>query len=435
MDDTGSNTFLLFSDVHFNPFTDASLVPKLAASDESAWKAIFSSSSQMTYPAYGEDSNYTLFESTLDNMAAQAGNVKTILYPGDILCHNFGKLYATLTGDTSQSGLNAFIQKTVQFFTQEVDNRFPTATVLVANGNIDSALDSIGSRPGDPYLGLTTASIAQTFFNNDADRLAFASTYSQNGSYAVEPDGPTGLKYIVLNDNLWADQYVAPGAGMEELSWFASELADSAQNSQKAYVVGHIPTGINTAAVVSNYEQTGKITYTGNLDDSYNNAFTALESAYSATIAATFTGHLHNDDFRLMGDGSGTTELTRIAPGVSPVFDSNPGYQVYTYDPESYSLLDETTYNLNLQSSTPTWGEEYNYAETYGQSLATPQAWQAVYTSILTNPVSLAAYVAYQNQDATSQNPITAANALIYLLAPGFTTSAAFNAAAAALAG
>ena len=155
----------------------------------------------------------------------------------------------------------------------------------------------------------------------------------------------------------------------------------------------------------------------------------ALESTYASTIAATFTGHLHNDDFRLMAadDGSGAAALLRIAPGISPYLDSNPGYQLYRYDTGTFSLLDETTYTLDLQAAAPAWSREYDYAATYGQSLATPQEWQAVYAGILTNPVSQAAYIQYKNQDATSQNPITAANAAAYLLAPGYVTPAALQ--------
>ncbi len=440
MADPGNpGAFLLFSDVHFDPFADPSLVPALAASDASAWKGILSSSSQTAYAAYGSDSNYALFESALDDMAARAGTVSTILYPGDILSHDFPQDYAALTGDPSQAGLDAFAQKTVQFFVQEVDSRFPDAMVLVADGNCDTdnMLGSIGARPGDAYLSSTAPILSQAFFNDDADRAAFAASYSMGGYYAVEPDGPTGLKYVVLNDNLWITQYDDPGPGLVELSWFASQLADSAQDFQKVWVVAHIPVGASASFTADSLSQTGQIDYSGNLDDGFNNAFTALELAYDATIKATFTGHTHNDDFRLItaSDGSGAANLVRIAPSISPVFDNNPGYQIYTYDTQTFSLQNETTYNLDLQSSAPAWGKEYDYAETYGQSLATPREWLAVYAGILTNPASQAAYINHLTQDATSQNPVTTANLSIYLLTPGFATPASFNAAAALAAG
>jgi hypothetical protein len=430
------DTLLLFSDVHFDPFADPSLVTALAASDVSAWKTILSSSSKTSYPAYGSDSNYALFESALDDMAARAGNVTTIIYPGDTLSHHFDKDYATLTGDTSRTGLDSFIQKTVDFFVQEVDSRFPDATVLMAIGNNDSALGDYASTPGDPYLSSTAPAISQAFFNNDADRAAFAASYAMGGYYAVEPDGPTGLKYIVLNDVYWSARVDDPGPGVVELSWFASELADSARDFQKVWVVMHIPNGTDASSSASDFDATGKADYKGYLSDGFNNAFTALESAYDATITATFAGHTHRDDFRLIAadNSPSVAELIRVSPAITTYTGSNPSYQLYSYDAQSTSLLDETTYSLDLQSSAPTWNTEYNYAETYGQGLATPQEWQAVYADILTNPVSQAAYINYHNGDATSQNTITAANASVYLLAPGFTTPAAFNAAAAVLA-
>jgi len=43
-----SDSFLFFSDVHFNPFAD----PSLVASDVSAWKGILASSSKTAYAAY-----------------------------------------------------------------------------------------------------------------------------------------------------------------------------------------------------------------------------------------------------------------------------------------------------------------------------------------------------------------------------------------------
>jgi hypothetical protein len=432
-----SNTFLLFGDVHFNPFADPSLVPSLAASDESQWKSILASSTQVAYATYGQDTNYSLFESALDDMAARAGNVSTVIYPGDVLGHNFGEEYASLTGDTSQAGLNSFIQKTVQFFTQEVESRFPNATVIMADGNADSALGAVGSSPGDPYLAIAAPIFGQAFFNDATSQAVFETSFAMGGYYAVSPDGPTGIKYISLNDNLWTSQNGDSSAGMIELSWFASELADSAQNFQKVYVVTHIPVGAATSLVADNYEVTGQLGYSGNLENSFNNAFEGLELAYSSTIAANFAGHTHDDDFRLIGDGTslGAEELMRVTPSISPVFGNNPGYQIYTYNPQDFSLIDETTYTLDLQSTSPTWSQEYDYAQAYGQDLATPAAWNTVYAEIMTNPVSQAAYFNNLSQGATSEKELTASTVMATLLTPGFTTPTTYNAVGALLAG
>lgn len=431
------NSFLLFGDVHFNPFSDPSLVPKLVASDASQWKSILASSKQTAYAAYGQDTNYALFESALNDMSARAGDVSTIIYPGDVLGHNFGEQYASLTGDTSQAGLNAFIQKTVEFFTREVKSHFPNATVIMADGNSDSALGAVGSSPGDPYLSIAAPIVGQAFFKNAEDQAAFETGFSAGGYYAVSPDGPTGLKYISLNDNLWTSQNGDTAAGMAEMSWFASELADSARNLQKVYVVTHIPVGAAASLVATGYEKTGQISYVGNLENDFNNAFEGLELAYSSTIAGNFAGHTHNDDFRLIGGvaTSGAEELMRVTPSISPVFGNNPGYQVYTYNPLDFSLVDETTYTLDLQSRSPAWSQEYDYVRTYGQNLATPAAWNAAYTEILTNPAAQAVYFNNLSQGATGEKSLNASTIAATLLAPGFTSPAAYNAAGALLAG
>jgi len=433
----GTDSFLLFSDVHFNPFADPSLVPALASSDVSSWKGILASSKNTSASSYGRDSNYALFESALNDMSARAGNVSTIIYPGDVLSHDFNQFYVAITKDKSQAGLDSFIQKTADFFVQEVHEHFPKSTVLIAIGNNDSALGNFGSKPGDPYLSGTTPAISKNFFTNDADRASFAAGYSQGGYYAVSPNGPTGQKFIVVNAINWTSQGTDPAAGAMELSWFQSELADSAQNNQKVWVVSHIPPGASSPDSEGTYGSgpAGKASYQGNLTNSFNDAFIGLELFYDKTIAATFTGHTHRDDFRLLtaSDGSGASEMVRISPAITPISGSNPSYRIVSYNTQNYSLIDETTYTLNLGSSSPAWSREYNYVQTYGQALSTPQGWQAVYAGILTNPALQSAYVNYSNGNAASINNITPANAPAYLLAPGFTTQESYNAAAALL--
>lgn len=427
-----ADAVLLFSDVHFDPFADPALVPALAATDVSGWKAIFEASGRTGYAAYGSDANYALFASALDDMAARAGGVDLILYPGDILSHDFGQTYAALTGDASQAGLDAFIQKTVSFFVAEVDSRFPEATVLAAIGNNDSALGDYGSRPGDPYLAGAAQVMGQAFFNTDADRTAFAASFAMGGYYALEPDGPTGVKYLVVNDVFWSTHAADPGPGILELAWFQAELADAARDFQKVWVVTHIPPGADAYATANAAATTGQIAYSGDLADPCNNAFVGLSVAYAGSIQASFAGHIHRDDFRLLAadPASAPVGLLRVALSVSPVYDNNPGYQVFTLDDRTGGLADAATFVLDLGAETPAWGLEYDYAAAYGQTLATPREWTAVYAGIAADPVSRAAYTAFHNGSATSQADITAATLPVYWLAIGQATPASFAAVA-----
>ena len=88
-----------------------------------------------------------------------------------------------------------------------------------------------------------------------------------------------------------------------------------------------------------------------------------------------------------------------------------------------------------LQSTSPTWSQEYDYAQTYGQDLATPAAWNTVYAEILANSVSQVTYFNKLSQGATSENEHTASTVVATLLTPGFTTSTTYNVVGALLAG
>lgn len=432
-----SKSFLFFSDVHFDPFADPKLVKSLAASDVSDWKNIFGSSGQTSPSAYGSDANYVLLESALDSMAATARKVDLIIFPGDVLAHNFEETYTALTGDASKNGLASFVQKTVDFFVKEVDSRFPAATVLVSIGNNDSVNGDYKSSPGDAYLQLTADSMSKAFFNTDADRAAFTLGYSTAGYYAVEPDGPAGVKYIVLNDIFWSDKSGQTAAGITELAWFASELADSARDSQKVWVVNHIPLGADAKGMAADFDTKG-FEYKGLMTDSFNNAFASLEIAYAPTIEATLAGHTHRDEFRLLSPEplSPFAGLTSISLSISPIDNNNPGYEIYTFAPSTGSLLDKTTYTRDLSKPGTSWIKEYDFSATYGQGLATPEEWRTVAAGILSQPASRDAYSTYYTAGAHSDpvSSVTPTNFPVYWLAATNVTPASYASSAALLA-
>lgn len=431
---TGS--VLVFSDVHFDPFADQALVPALAAADVSQWKSLFAASGQTAFSAYGKDTDYSLFESALDSMARTASGVDLIIFPGDALAHGFWSKYPALTGDASEAGLESFIQKTVTFFVGEVDSRFPDATVLWTIGNNDSADGDYKSAPGDAYFSLTAPAVASAFLGNDADRAAFLTGYSQGGYYALEPDGPTGIRYVVLNDIYWSEKSEETAAGVMELAWFAGELADAARDFQKVWVVTHIPVGADAKSLADKTEAGDAAAYKGLLADGFNNAFVALETAYSATIAATFTGHTHRDEFRLVSFDAATapTELTSVSLSISPVDSNNPGYEIYAYDTASGDLLDKATYSLDLAAPGSGWSLEYDFAAVYGHGLATAGDWLTVAGGVLLDPVSRAAYADYYTAQADTDAAVSAQTLPVYWLAMTNATSSGYAAASSLLA-
>src|SRR5690349_4383251 len=62
------NVALVVSDIHFNPMADPGLVTKLEAAEPSQWQTILSRSKSTSFSQYGQDTNWWLLRSSLDQM-------------------------------------------------------------------------------------------------------------------------------------------------------------------------------------------------------------------------------------------------------------------------------------------------------------------------------------------------------------------------------
>jgi len=394
-------TFLLFSDVHLNPFADPALVKVLAAAPAGQWHDILADSTG-GLASYRQDTNNALFQSFLDDMAARVPRPDFLLFPGDLLCHRFWTYYPRITGDTSRAGLLAFIDKTVEYFLTEVTRRFPGVPLYLALGNNDSLEGDYRIAPGSPYLATTGALAARLALPDEAARAAFLATYPQYGGYAVTLPEAGGLRLIVLNDIYWSTRYPDPSVGAPVLDFLARELEAAKGRGQAVWVMTHIPPGDNVYSSVKAYAGKGSIGYAPLLVDAQNDAFVELLTAYAPTIKASFAGHVHRDDFRLFYGKAGNDPvgLMRLAPSISPVTGNNPGYQVYAYDRASHELLDVTTYAMSLGAAKPAWGLEYVYSATYGYGLRGASDWQGVAQGLAGCPPRRQAYEAFYDVQA-----------------------------------
>lgn len=380
--------FLLFSDVHFDPFADPAKVKALAQAPAGAWRAILSDPGGAFSP-YGQDSNDALFQSFLDDMARSAPRPDFLLYPGDLLCHGFWTLYPRLTGDTTPEGLLAFIAKTVEYFLAEAERRFPNAPLYLALGNNDSFEGDFRIAPQSPYLSATAPLVARLALKDEALRAPFLDAYPQYGCYALPLPGPGNGRLIVLNNIFWAKRYPLPQAGRPVLDYLERELARAEARGERVWLMAHVPPpGDNSKASAAKFLKKGKDVYAPLLADAFNAALAGLLVRYAGTVRAAFAGHVHRDEFRLVSPRPGEMPVAslRLGPSVSPVTGNNPGYQVYTYDRQSLELLDMTTRYLDLGATGPAWAEEYTYSRAYGRGLRAAKDWQEMYQGLLTCP-------------------------------------------------
>jgi hypothetical protein len=133
------------------------------------------------------------------------------------------------------------------------------------------------------------------------------------------------------------------------------------------------------------------------LSENYNTGLMDILGEYAPLVEASFAGHTHMDEFRIVSSNAHPHFLVHITPSVSPVFGNNPSFQRFEYDKLLGTITDYTTYILKNFSSARNegdtdWEMEYNYSMTYGQHGYTPANAAALYESLEHNSSASADY-------------------------------------------
>ena len=94
--------------------------------------------------------------------------------------------------------------------------------------------------------------------------------------------------------------------------------------------------------------------------------FDELLGRYHGTVMASFAGHTHTDDFRMVSAKGASKQFVLIDPAVSPVYDQNPSFRVVSFASDG-SLADQTTFYLtNLRqaggNTRGRWKQEYKFS-------------------------------------------------------------------------
>ena len=366
----GPSQFLMMSDLHFDPMANPKLVDRLSSAEPEEWQAIFESSDNKTPAQYGADSNWALLHSALRQTKQTLPNPAFVVLPGDFLAHNFRRQFDAAAADHSDAAYRMFVRKTMQFLASQLEQTFPEAPILPVLGNDDSYCGNYELQPQGPFLA-DTLPILRALIGALASP-GFDQNWISYGNYTVTV---RGLRLIFINTVFLSANYRnACGStgdadpGSATLAWLQAELAAAEQAQQRVWLVYHIPPGIDGFStrrrgscpntIVTMWKQT------------YAESFYALMRRYAATVVASFAGHIHMDDFRLLGDDNGYYGFVLITPALSPIYGQNPAFRTIISDAAG-GILDQTTYELaNLREAagggTPTdWQAEYTFTEAW----------------------------------------------------------------------
>lgn len=430
--------FVSLSDLHFDPFLEPALVPKLAAAEAIDWGLLFETEASKRLGPHGQDTGYALLRSALAApQAADTWPPAYVIISGDFLAHSFRDRYQATTGDDSDAGYHAFVDKTLQFLTAEISASFAGAPIFPALGNNDSYCGDYLLEPGGSFLAM----LARAWTPLTRGGPEFAQTFATGGWYEAPHPTLPDHRLIVLNTVFFSRNYAnacatgeAQGAvdpSTEQLAWLEQRLRAATAAAHDVSLIYHIPPGINVYGSLHSKAtacpQKSELFWR----DEVSTAFLALVDQYHEVIVASFAGHIHTDDFRLTypgaagGQPSGFVHLT---PAISPMFGNNPGFQVFAYDSVGGALRDFTTYALPLGADAPSWRAEYGFRDAYGQDgdydLA---ALTRARAQIQSDETIRAKYITYNPVDSPDAKQIDASNARAYWCGTGTMTTSDFS--------
>ncbi len=362
----GQGAFGVISDIHFDPFYDPSLIDKLAVATPADWDTIFAASSISTPSGAGNDTNYPLFSSALDSIANYEPFLDYLLVPGDLLSHDFQQNYNMYASDKSETAYKNFVIKTTQYVSYSLKSRFPNVPIITTLGNNDSFCGDYMIEPAAGYFYDTATTLAGLTGSQEG-----FTSYSELGAY-VTPHPKTPRHYFVVFDNVFFSiKYnnscgqSSPDPSQAQLLWLKATLYRLQRENATATLILHVPSGVNAYSSTNSCNNWGApVPY---LTTSVDQTFQSIIKQYSEQVTVIFSGHSHMDDYRVFTDDSGNPyAFQRIVPSISPIFDNNPSYQIYSYDRFSGSLVDFFTLTYTGPNTTPNpWALEYDFTQEY----------------------------------------------------------------------
>ncbi len=415
-----NGTFFTLSDVHFNPFFDPALVDQLMQTDVTGWAAIFRSSQVQGYGAYGEDSNYQLMTSAFAAMKGVKADPDFIIITGDFLGHNFQADFQKYTGISDSSSnytpaVDGFITKTIQFIAMELAEQFPNTLFYPVLGNNDDFCGDYMIEPNDPFLPMFAETWAPYF--DSANRVSLMKTFPTEGYYTASLPGHPEHVIVGMNTMYFSKKNKStcmpddPTSGPDEITWLTQTLQSCQQNNQKVWFTCHIPPGAEVRSGVSGLEAPASCTDSIKMmwKDGYDSSFIGLERQYSGIINGGIGGHTHMDEFRLINDINGSPiSFFHINPSISPIDGNNPGFNLFTYDPTTMTMLGYTSHVFHgiEPGGSATWTLQYDFGQTYGVQEITGATMGSVYNALETDTTLQNDYMNYFCGGGSEARPV-----------------------------
>ena len=388
--------FLSLSDIHFNPFADPALVAKLEAADAGEWEAIFATSTSTAFSTYGSDVNDPLLRSAIGEMQEQLPAPAFVLISGDFLAHGFQKSYQQYATDKSQAAYTAFVAKTNAYIASLLRKAYPSTRIYPTLGNNDSDCGDYAVAPNGAFL-----EDFRDVWRPIVASASFDRRFPSGGYYHADVPSLGNVRIISLNTNFFSTKYTnpcgtpGPDPGLRELEWLDDELRLARELGKRVWLLFHIPPGMDVYDTVTYGGTCPNLEAQTFWKDEYSRKYLAITAAHRKTIAGSFAGHTHQDEFRIA-----TGDFVHITPSISPIFGNNPAFEIVdvrrTGDVEGYTAW-------HLANATLPWAREYAFDAAYGKSRYDTATLSELASSIGSNTATREQYFGYTASGAPKE--------------------------------
>jgi len=174
----------------------------------------------------------------------------------------------------------------------------------------------------------------------------------KGGYFSLTMEAPMrDTRLILVNDLFLSPKYSTcaggpdPAAAITEMAWLQEQLAQARRLGQRAWVMGHIPPGVDP------YSTAAKIKDICGNDAAEmflaSDKLADLLIEYAEVVRLGIFGHSHMDDMRLLEPQGGALHAAvehsvaiKVVPSISPVDGNNPSFTVARVNPQSAVLED-----------------------------------------------------------------------------------------------
>jgi sphingomyelin phosphodiesterase acid-like 3 len=373
---------VMVSDIHFEPFFDPAKAVALAGAPLSAWKGILAGASsadrearfralETSCPVRGEDTSYPLFDASLAAIRRDGAGARFVTVSGDLISHSFQCKFGAVFPQAAPGAYRAFVEKTIDFVIDQLDEAVPGVPVYVALGNNDSDCGDYQLNAHSEFLSSVGEQVAKSF--PEAERKGIIESYAAGGYFSARL--PVGnARMLVLDDQFMGAKYTTcggkpdPTAAEAQLDWLEKQLAEARENKEKVWVMAHIPPGVDVHATALKMDATcgakGPMMFLA------SERIADVLTENSDVVALAVFAHTHMDELRVLRPDKGATAggnvAVKMVASISPINGNLPSITVAGVSASSAALVD---YKLIVASNATgvdtTWHEEYDWGKTY----------------------------------------------------------------------